>query len=189
MRPSSLLAALAAVAAGLMMSSGALAAVSVLGGGLAHDCSLAARDGRSDRAAIELCTLALDSEPLAPRERAGTFINRGVIKLRMRDWASAKADFDYAIREDGQLGEAYVNRGAAFIALKRYPEGLADLDRGIALGPEEPEKAWYNRGLVHEKLDDMKSAYFDYHKALELKPDWDMPQKELKRFTVSEVGG
>jgi tetratricopeptide (TPR) repeat protein len=184
-----MLSALAAVSALLLLGSGAHAAVSVLGGGLAHDCSLAARDGRADTAAVELCTLALESEPMGPRERAGTFVNRGVIKLRMRNWASAKSDFDYAIRADAQLGEAYVNRGAAQIALKHYPESLADLDRGIALGSEEPEKAWYNRGLVHEKLDDMKSAYFDYRKALELKPGWDMPQKELQRFTVTEVGG
>ena len=33
-------------------------------------------------------------------------------------------------------------------------------------------------------LDDLKAAYFDYKKAVELKPDWDMPQKELARFTV-----
>jgi tetratricopeptide (TPR) repeat protein len=184
-----MLGALAAAAVALFVTYPADAAVSVLGGGLAHDCSLAARDGRADRSAVEICTLALDNEPLGPRERAGTFVNRGVIRLRMRDYPAAKADFDHAIRENGQLGDAYVNRGAAMIGLKRYPEGLADIDRGIALGSDEPEKAWYNRGLVHEKLDDMKSAYFDYRKALELKPGWDMPQRELRRFTVTEVGG
>ena len=30
----------------------------------------------------------------------------------------------------------------------------------------------------------MKSAYFDYQKAVELSPDWEAPQKELARFHV-----
>ena len=189
MGPKAVLTALAAGAAALFLASSASAAVTVLGGGLAHECSLAARDGRADTDSVAICSMALESEPLSGRERAGTYINRGVIKLRLKAFESAKQDFDMAIRADKTLGEAYVNRGAALIALKRYPEGLADIDKGIALGSEEPEKAWYNRGLAHEKLDDMKSAYFDYRKALELKPDWDMPQKELQRFTVTEVGG
>lgn len=189
MSPKAVLTAVAAASAMLFIGADASAAVSVLGGGMAHDCSLAARDGRSDKSAIALCTQALDTEPLSSRERAGTYINRGVIKLRMRAFESARQDFDFAIHADDQLGEAYVNRGAALVALKRYDEAITDLDRGIALGSQEPEKAWYNRGLAHEKMDDMKAAYFDYRRAQDLKPGWDMPEKELRRFTVSNVGG
>ncbi len=192
MGPKAVLTAAAAISAALVISplfaGQARAAVSVLGGGLANECSLAARDGQANSQTLSICTEALETEALAPRERAGTFVNRGVIKLRMRSFESARQDFDQAIREDAQMGDAYVNRGAAMIGLKRYGEGVADIDRGIALGAEEPEKAWYNRGLAHEKLDDMKSAYFDYRKALDLKPGWDLPQKELQRFTVTSAG-
>ena len=58
------------------------------------------------------------------------------------------------------------------------------LDLLVLLGPEEPEKAYYNRGLANEGLDDVKAAYFDYLRALELKPDWPIPQRELRRFSV-----
>ena len=39
--------------------------------------------------------------------------------------------------------------------------------------------------LASEGLDDEKSAYFDYQKAVELSPDWDAPKAELLRFHVS----
>jgi len=49
----------------------------------------------------------------------------------------------------------------------------------------EPEKAYYNRALAEEGLDDEKSAYVDYQQALVLNPDWDPPRQELLRFTVT----
>lgn len=173
-----------ALAFGLAAGS-AQAAVTVLGGGLAHECSAGAISGRDDAKALETCSLALENEPLNPREMAGTYVNRGVIRLRRHDYTAALADFNAAVRHDKGMGEAYVNRGAALIALRRYAEGLADIDRGLALGPEEPEKAWFNRALAHEGLDDIKAAYFDYRKAAELAPQWSAPQLELQRFTVS----
>lgn len=60
----------------------------------------------------------------------------------------------------------------------------AEIDKGLTLAPEEPEKAYYNRGLAHEGLADLKAAYFDYRRAAELKPDWPIPQRELGRFSV-----
>ena len=61
---------------------------------------------------------------------------------------------------------------------------LEDINRALDLGVEEPEKAYFNRALAHEGLDDMKAAYLDYQKALELKPEWEPPKRELARFTV-----
>ena len=40
------------------------------------------------------------------------------------------------------------------------------------------------RALAYEGLDDAKSAYFDYQKAVELSPDWQAPKNELVRFHV-----
>jgi len=65
---------------------------------------------------------------------------------------------------------------------------VADIDRGLAYGPEQPEKAYFNRALAKEFLDDTKGAYLDYLKAAELAPTWTAPQVELKRFTVHPRG-
>jgi tetratricopeptide (TPR) repeat protein len=128
--------------------------------------------------------MALDSELLSLRDRAGTYVNRGVLKLRRKEFSSAQFDFNRAIETKPDLGEAYVNRGAASVGSRRFADGLTDLNKALDLGVEEPEKAYYNRALAYEGLDNVKAAYLDYQKAIELKPEWEQPKKELARFTV-----
>ncbi len=172
-------------AAAMTASAAAAAgAVTVLGGGMARECSEAALNGESEPRYEAICTQALETELLNLRDRAGTYVNRGILKLRRREFASAQFDFNRAVRTKPDLGEAYVNRGAASVGSKRYAEGLVDLNKALELGVEEPEKAYFNRALAYEGLDNLKAAYFDYQKAVELKPDWDMPKRELARFTV-----
>ena len=175
------------IAAGVALawaSSAGAEAVTVIGGGMARECSEAALGGESELRYEHLCTRALETEMLNLRDRAGTYVNRGILKLRRHEFASAQNDFNRAIETKPDLGEAYVNRGAAAVGAKRYKDGLADLNKALELWVEEPEKAYYNRALAFEGLDDVKSAYLDYRKAVELKPDWEQPKKELARFTV-----
>lgn len=174
------------LAAGCAMAAGAAhaGAVTVLGGGMARECSAAALDGRSDLRSEEACTMAIDTEMLSPRDRAGTYVNRGVIKLRRKEFAQAQFDFNRAIQTLPELGEAYVNRGAAYVGARRYADGLTDINKALELGVDEPEKAYFNRALAYEGLENLKAAYLDFRKAQELAPDWDQPARELARYTV-----
>ncbi len=53
------------------------------------------------------------------------------------------------------------------------PPASATSYRGIQLGVEEPAKALLQpRARLMRAWDDIKSAYFDYQKAIELSPDW-----------------
>jgi tetratricopeptide (TPR) repeat protein len=171
-------------ALGWLVAAPALAAVTVIGGGLAEDCSRAAFAGKADNDSLRLCTGALD-ETMDARDRAGTYINRGIMRLRRRLNDEAQADFDAAIALEPKLGEGWVNRGALYVSEKRYQEGMDDINRGLQLGVKEPEKAYFNRAVAYEGLDDEKSAYLDYQEALTLKPDWTLPQEQLLRFTVT----
>ena len=182
-----------AVAAGLSLVSllwagQALANTTVIGGGFAEDCSRSAKavsvNQPAAHEAVHLCTLALETEVLDPHDLASTYINRGVLHLAMGEYADALKDFDAAIVIQPQLGEAFVNRGAALIGQGRDADGVAEIDRGLALKPSEPEKAYFNRALAEERLNDLKGAYYDYKRAAELKPGWVMAQSELARFTV-----
>lgn len=175
----------AAAVFALSIGTQARAAVTVIGGGLAEACSKAALSGKTTVTDERLCTQALETELLSPRDRAGTYINRGVLKLRRLNFEAATKDFNAAVAIEPNMGEAYVNRGAASIGEHRYAESLPDLNKAIALGVEEPAKAYFNRALAYEGLDDVKSAYFDYQKAVELSPDWQAPKDELVRFHVS----
>jgi tetratricopeptide (TPR) repeat protein len=185
MKPVSSGLGLTAAILALAFAGEAQAAVTVIGGGLAQACSVAAMAGKSDQRFEKLCTEALDTEFLNSRDRAGTYVNRGVLKLRRMQWETATRDFDQAMRLKPDMGEAYVNRGAAYIGAHRFAESLPDLNKGIDLGVKEMAKAYYNRALAYEGLDDPKSAYFDYQKAVELSPDWPAPKEQLMRFTVT----
>ena len=176
---------LVGVLATLGLSSSAFAAVTILGGGQAAACFEAAEGGRSDDSAIATCDMALDTEAMAREDRGGTYINRGVMKLRRRLYEAAHADFDAGIAMIPKVGEGWVNRGAMFVGEHKYRDGIDDLDKGLTLGIKEPEKAYFNRALAYEGLDDEKSAYLDYQQAATLKPNWAAPRNELRRFSVT----
>jgi len=140
-----------------------------------------------DPQALAACDQALELESLRLHDLVGTYINRGVILLSRAQYALAKQDFDRAVMLMPGIGETYTDRGAALIGLGRYAEGIADIDYGLTLSPSEPEKAYYNRALADEALDDMKSAYFDYLHANRLNPKWVEPRNQLARFTVAKA--
>jgi tetratricopeptide (TPR) repeat protein len=186
MRIPALLAA-AALAAG--SAAPAQAAVQIIGGGLGKSCYEIAKSmqngGPAPDRAIEVCSNALSGEPLSMRDRAATLVNRGILYMSRKQYALALADHTRAAQIRPDLGAAYVNQGASLIALDRPSEGIAAIDKGLALNSQEPEKAYYNRAFARELMGDVKGAYVDFSKAAELKPNWELPRKELQRFTVS----
>jgi tetratricopeptide (TPR) repeat protein len=180
------------LAAALLAAQPASAAFTVFGNGLAQLCFETAKNLEHGIApplrAIEDCTTAIEYENLAGRDLAGTYINRGILYMNRAAYADAKRDFDSALSIAPAIGEAYVDRGAALVGLRSFIEAIADIDRGLALNPDEPEKAYFNRGLANEGLDNIPAAYRDYSRAAELKPGWTPPLNELSRFTVTSKG-
>ena len=175
-----LLALLAALA-----PAAASATTMVFGSDSASQCARAAILGRIDIDAEGWCDRALQEDMLNTSDRAKTLVNRGVMKLGRGDYEPARSDFEAALKLEPKLPEALLNRGAVWVGEHRYQAAIADLSQAIELGTAQPEKAYYDRALAYEGLDNEKSAYFDYLKAVELKPGWLLPQHELTRFHVS----
>lgn len=182
-----LVAILAAMGA-LAGAAPAGAAVMTIGGGLGKTCYQLAKalqtGGPAPQRAIAVCSSALSGEPLTQRDRAATYVNRGILHMSRKDYASAVKDHKSAITLRPNLAAAYVNYGSALIALDRPAEGIAAIDQGLALNSTEPEKAYFNRAFGRELMGDVKGAYVDFSKAAALKPEWPLPQQELARFTV-----
>jgi tetratricopeptide (TPR) repeat protein len=178
----------AAAIGGLLAAIGGAAdgqpIVTLTGGELTRLCAEAARSETLLAGSERFCTAALQHDDNVGRGLAGVYVNRGVLRMRGQALSSANADFETALSIDASLGEAWVNRGAARLAAGRWSDGLSDLDHGLALSPEEPEKAFYNRGLARERLNDLPGAYADYSEAARLAPSWSAPQVELQRFHV-----
>jgi tetratricopeptide (TPR) repeat protein len=172
-------------ALGLFLSVGQSQAVTVvLGGGLAQECYATAEFGDPFRA-FDACTRALSVKELSVRDRAATFVNRSVIRLRVRDWSGALADCDQSLARWPDLVEPHVNRGAALINLDRPQDAMKELDQAITMGLEKVHLAYYNRGLAKEKLNDARGAYQDYRKAAELDPTFTLANEQLQRFLVN----
>jgi len=192
----------AAVLAAAVLSAAAVvprpaqALVVILGEGMARKCYEAAAavtegdtylttlvKGVTLATPVELCSMAL-FERLNRHDRAGTYVNRGVLHFEEAKYDAALRDFESAIAADARLGEAYSNRGAALIGMRRWEEGITAITKGIGLDAAQMEKSYYNRALAYEAVGNVTGAYYDYMKAAELKPEWDAPKMQLERFTV-----
>jgi tetratricopeptide (TPR) repeat protein len=173
---------LTSIAVVVAVAGASYASTRVLGSGLAANCSNLALAGEFDRTTLDTCTLALEQEALGPDNAAKTYVNRGVVHMRRASLRDARDDFRQAERLMPRLPEIYVNRGVVLIKEQRWREAVAELDRGIALKPEEIEKAYYDRALAREQLDDFMGAYADYNMALKVNPDFEPARKQLTRF-------
>src|SRR5688572_19160480 len=110
-----LLLAAGVFAASLALIGSAHAGILVLGSSDAALCSKAAMAQGSDTGGLRACDQALKVDVLSPRDRAATYVNRGILRLRARGFDRAVEDFNSALRLNPSLGEALVNRGAARI--------------------------------------------------------------------------
>jgi tetratricopeptide (TPR) repeat protein len=175
--------ALLAIAATSVTSQAHAGAVTVLGPGPAQTCYMAADEGLSAADYLPYCSMAL-AGMLSDRDRAATYVNRGVLKLSLNEANGAQDDFNAGLAINDQMGEAYVDRGVTLIIQKRYAEAIADIDKGIALGSKEAHVAYYDRAMADEALGNLQAAYGDYRQALLIEPNFSRASDELKRFKV-----
>ncbi|WP_298919013.1 tetratricopeptide repeat protein [uncultured Algimonas sp.] len=167
-----------------LMNAPAFAQQIVIGQGAAYGCYQSAlSDNPGTRGAIRDCTDALD-DPLSLRDEAATRVNRGLLLMRKGDHAAALSDYAAALRIDPDLPEAHVNRGTALFHTGEMDAARDAYTRAIDLGIGKMPEALYNRALIHERQDNARAAYSDLKAALALRPDWDLAQRAIGRFTV-----
>ncbi len=159
-------------------------AATVVIGGLAGECSYRAHAGQHAPGDLEVCSRALSSEALSSHDLAGTYVNRGAMELMARMNDVAHADFQTALHILPRMGEAHIGEGVYLIGMERFGEAEGEIDRGLQLRSEEPEKGYYFRGIARWGQNDFKGAYDDFHKAIQLKPSWSLPREQLKNFRV-----
>ena len=167
----------------LFCAAAAHAQMAVSDGAHARACFKAAKYGTNTEQGMAECGAAIDTERLGRTDLAGTYVNRGVLRLRLKAYALARADFDAAIDLEPTLGDAHIDRGTALIGEARYKEGIEEIRWGLVLGSEEPAKAYYNRAMAYEAIDNENAAYADLAKASELAPGWAAPRDEMKRLS------
>ncbi|MEM7639941.1 MAG: tetratricopeptide repeat protein [Pseudomonadota bacterium] len=178
-----------AAAATALVAETASAQVFVIGNGLGGECFQKTKSGFSNfRAVEEICTRALREQAMTRKNRAATYVNRGVLRMREGQYDKALADYAEAVSLQPELGAAYLNEGAAHIYRRDFAAALSPLDRAIELESHDLFAAYYNRAIAKENTGDVAGAYTDFQKSLELKPGWDLAERQLSRFSFEPVG-
>jgi len=167
----------------LLSAKAQAGAITIIGPGPAQICYQAADQGLAADDYLSYCSFAL-AGLLTDRDRAATYVNRGVLRLTINETNAAQDDFNAGLAINDQMGEAYVDRGVTRILQKDYSDAIVDIDKGLALGSKQPHIAYFDRAMADEALGDVKAAYGDYHQALALAPDFTRASDELKRFKV-----
>lgn len=171
-----------------LVSPSAEASVKVIGSGFGRLCYESAKAGHASDSGVETCNRALADRTLSPEDRAATLVNRGILQMYAKQLEPAIASYEEALRLNPNLAEAYINKGVALVNLGRDAEAVKAISQALELKTEQPEIAYYTRGVAHEMLGNMRAAYSDYRQAAALKPDWQEPQTQLLRFSVVPKG-
>ncbi|MCU0730763.1 MAG: tetratricopeptide repeat protein [Hyphomonas sp.] len=173
-------------AAVAMAAPAATAQVTVIGGGIARDCYEAVKFSLGRAAdAEETCTRALELEALNLSNKAATYTNRGVLRMRQGQYDAALQDYAAAKRIKPETGATWLNEGAAYIFKKDYNSALVSLEKAIELNSEDLYAAYYNRAIARENTGDVQGAYYDFVKSKELNPEFAATDRQLARFTVT----
>lgn len=179
-----------ALAASAIAALPSYSQVTVIGGGMAKDCYEAAETTRLTASeAIEVCDNALKFETLTRNDRVSTLINRGILHMRTGNYRYSMNDYETAIRLSPDKAEAYLNMGANYIYQEEYDLAKEVLDKAINLGTDDLFAAYYNRGIANERIGDITSAYWDFRKSLDLNPEFEIAERQLERFIVTEEPG
>ncbi|MDQ7017895.1 MAG: tetratricopeptide repeat protein [Robiginitomaculum sp.] len=168
----------------MMVASAASADTFTIGQSYGAECYDNARSMGFSTASINACNRAIDDDTLTKKDRAATYVNRGIVRAYLEDYDGALADYAEALKLSPDLAEAFANRGGALIKLERFDSALEALNKALALSPKQPERVYYNRSIVYEIMGKTREAYEDLKKAAALAPQWTQPQRELQRYQV-----
>lgn len=166
------------------ISAGTSAQVMTVGGSAGHSCYLSAAERRHDLQAIAECTDALNDSAMTGADRAGTFVNRGILHMLAGDENLAVRDYDEAIAIDPEQAEAWLNKAVSMINSGKGSVAVDLADRSLQLRTEKPALAYYVRGLGHEEQGQANAAYNDLQRAEALDPKWSEPSDQLRRYHV-----
>lgn len=61
---------------------------------------------------------------------------------------------------------------------------LPMIEKSLALNTARPALAYYSRSIAHERAGNIRAAYNDLRRAVELAPKWSAPAEDLKRYQV-----
>lgn len=155
-----------------------------LGGPFSQLCYKAALAQDDRDSSLDACTRSIDEEPMDTADRAGTYVNRGILRMIRGKDADADADFNAALALQHDLPDAWLNKGFLRLRQGNGRDALPLLQEGIKRNPEHVALAIFARGVAYEQMGEFNSAYTDLRRAHELEPRWSMPSEYLAHYRL-----
>jgi tetratricopeptide (TPR) repeat protein len=168
----------------IMAAFPASAGVLTIGGSFAEGCFHAAESRVGTLEALSTCDRAFAEQALTADDEFATYVNRGIVKMHRGEFSGAQSDFDRAVALNLKRGEPWLNMGVLKIKQGDSRAAIPLFGKALELGTDSPEVAYYGRAMAFEDVGDLKSAYFDLRRAVELSPRWSEPMKQLARYQV-----
>ena len=81
---------------------------------------LAVQMESTSRSELQTCNKALKNPNLGIRDKAATYVNRGILYVALEDYQMAIKDYANAMKLYPKFGAIYVNRGNLFFIGKSY---------------------------------------------------------------------
>ena len=174
---------------GFIPSTSLAQSVTVLGTSAeAQECYFSAQVAiqmqSTSRSEIRACTNALLTQNLGLRDKAGTYINRGILYVALGEYQLAIRDYATAKKLYPKFGAIYVNRGNLFFIGESYDSAIAEYNKALDLGLRQNYVAHLNRGMAYEKLGKFYKAEADYRQAIALAPEWNEAKSKLERVLI-----
>lgn len=108
---------------------------------------------------------------------------KGMYYQTREQYEEAKNEYRRSIRSNKNYGDAYFSLGYILMQQDSLETAIRQLNMVITLEPTNA-RAYYNRGLCHEVLDQRNEAIADYKQALTFNKEYKEAKEALKR-----VGG
>jgi tetratricopeptide (TPR) repeat protein len=88
------------------------------------------------------------------------WVDRGKMLYLLAKHSEAIESYEKAISQDPSLAEAFINKGNALAAEGNYDAAIGCYDDAIKRGNNQKDrlKAWYNKGVVFQKIESYKEA-------------------------------
>ncbi len=157
----------------------------------AQKCSVAAHTAAetnfASREELEACDRALEYGYLKKKDRAGTYINRGILATALSRFQEAFRNYHQAMTIMPEMPEAYIGRGNIYFLAGKLDESISDYTRALELDLGREHVAFLNRGMAYEKLKQYDAAEEDYRMALEAVPDWKLAQQKLSLVRAKQT--
>jgi protein O-mannosyl-transferase len=105
-----------------------------------------------------------------PNTAFSAYYNRGKAKHDLKDWNSAYADYEMAIKIKPDHYKAFTNRGLIKQGRGDLEGAIADYNTALKYAPND-HVTYVNRGAVRMTRKEYTEAEADFKRAIELKPD------------------